>query len=378
MVERFNRDSRDLELTVSALDHEAFKSSIFATLDRGNPPDLFSYWAVARVQSIVGQLVPIDSMWDAEGLSKKFAPSLVALASTYDGKKYLLPITQHYVGFYYNIQVFKSAGVEPPRTWTQFLDVCDRLKKAGVAPIALGAKAKWPAQFWFDYLLLRTAPIEYRERLMSGRARYTDAEVMRAFKYWSELSMKGYFTANPNEGDWDRGAAEDVFAGKAGMTLMGTWLSAYLSDAQHRWIGGQDYGFFSFPIIDESIPLVAVGPVDGLIVPNKASHVEGAMRALAHLATEESQQAMSRGSGAFAPNRLVQRQSYSSFQQGILDDMEMSRHWAFAFDLSTPPAVAQIGLDAFAEFLEFPGQYPRTLKEVDRRIRALQAKPTPP
>lgn len=34
----------------------------------------------------------------------------------------------------------------------------DTLKAKGVVPIALGAKDQWPAQFWFDILLLRTAP----------------------------------------------------------------------------------------------------------------------------------------------------------------------------------------------------------------------------
>ena len=44
------------------------------------------------------------------------------------------------------------------------------LKAKGIAPIALGSKNRWPAQFWFDYLLLRTAGPDYRAKLMSGES----------------------------------------------------------------------------------------------------------------------------------------------------------------------------------------------------------------
>ena len=56
---------------------------------------------------------------------------------------------------------------------------CKTLKGAGVKPFALGSKNRWPAQFWFDYILLRTAGPEYRAKLMAGEASYTDPEVMR-------------------------------------------------------------------------------------------------------------------------------------------------------------------------------------------------------
>ena len=55
-------------------------------------------------------------------------------------------------------------------------------------PISLGSMNRWPAQFWFDYLLLRTAGPEYRAKLMAGEAAYTDPEVVRAMELWAELA----------------------------------------------------------------------------------------------------------------------------------------------------------------------------------------------
>lgn len=62
-----------------------------------------------------------------------------------------------------------------------------------VTPIALGAKEKWPAQFWFDYLLLHTAGYEYRQQLMEGKISYTDVSVRKVFDLWAGLIDKGYF-----------------------------------------------------------------------------------------------------------------------------------------------------------------------------------------
>ncbi len=66
-------------------------------------------------------------------------------------------------------------------------------KAAGIVPISLGSMNQWPAQFWFDYLILRTAGAEYRAKLMAGEAAYTDPEVVRAMELWAELVDAGCF-----------------------------------------------------------------------------------------------------------------------------------------------------------------------------------------
>ncbi len=112
MARVFNSHSTRYELKPTSLDHEAFKSSISDTLRAGQPPDLYSYWAGARTASIVSDLEPIDDIWQQAGLDARFAPSLVRAASEYGGKKYFIPLTQHYVAFFYNKQVFTSSPVK--------------------------------------------------------------------------------------------------------------------------------------------------------------------------------------------------------------------------------------------------------------------------
>jgi multiple sugar transport system substrate-binding protein/raffinose/stachyose/melibiose transport system substrate-binding protein len=364
MAWTFNDMNPLYELKPVSLDHEAFKSSIRDTLNSGNPPDLYSYWAGARTASIVTDLEPIDEIWKRAKLDDYFSTSLIRAASEYEGKKYLIPLTQHYVGFFYNKSLFSAHNLTPPTTWAEFHAVCETLKSAGVIPVALGAKEKWPAQFWFDLIMLRTAPYEFRQRLMSGQVGYDDRRVGATFRHWADLLEKGYFNASPHNLSWDTGANELVYQGKAAMTLMGTWNIGYFTNDAHRWEPGKDFDFFPFPVIEADLPKVSLGPIDGLVMPKHAPNLAGASETIVFLAGAQAQQSISRGSGALAPNQQVPVAFYSDIQKRVRHEIDSSPYFAFNYDLATPPAVAQLGLNAFSEFLAFPDEYADIQKQL--------------
>lgn len=370
MARVFNANNPRYELKAVALDHESFDASMQDTLQHGHPPDLYSYWAGERTAAVLADLEPIDDVWKQAKLDERFSASLIRAASVYRGKTYFLPLTQHVVGFFYSKKVFAAYGVQPPKTWEEFLAVCERLRSGGVTPIALGAKDRWPAQFWFDFLLLRTVPYEFRERLMAGSASYDDPKVHAVFARWAELIEKGYFNAAPNDAAWDKDANAMVHDGKAAMTLMGTWNLGHLAQKPYEWVPGKDYGFFPFPMIVPEIPAVALGPIDGIVIPKKAQNLPGAKEALVFLAGVEAQRAFSQGSGALAPNLDIPRSVYNEVQQHALDEIGRSPYFAFPYDLSTPPALAELGLNAFSEFLAYPKAYPTLLRQLARDVHA--------
>lgn len=365
MVKAINLMHPEIELVVTPLDHEAFKTSIRKTLEAGNPPDLYSYWAGTRVSSVLDKLEPIDDVWASGSFDKVFPPMIAESACTYEGRKYLLPITQHLVCFFYNRAVFEKLQLAPPATWEEFVLVCETIKKAGIVPVALGTKTRWPAQFWFDYLLLRTAPFAYRQRLMRGEAHYTDPEVAKAVGLWTQCVTAGYFNKDATKTAWDSGANEMVFRGEAAMTLMGTWIMGGFGDEAHRWTGGKEYDAFPFPIVDPTIPSVPLGPIDGLVIPRNALNITGAKDVFLHFGQAGNQELMSRGSGAFAPSQLVASSAYSPLQMRLRKELESCRDWGFAYDLAVPPQVAELGLEAFNEILEFPELSTEILRKLD-------------
>ena len=364
------KEQTGITVVDSPIGHEDFKTGILVRAAGNNLPDVFSYWAGARTQFVVdgGNLGTIDAMWDAQGLDVAVAQSVADGATTYNGSRYLVPFGYHYAGMFYNAKVMADAGVtEFPADWDGFLALCENLKAQGITPIALGSMNRWPAQFWFDYLLLRTAGPEYRASLMAGDASYTDAEVGRAMQLWKDLVDAGYFAANANADDWT-GASDRVARGDAAMTLMGTWITGYWNG--NGLMAGADYDFFEFPTIDAGVPNAVVGPVDGWLIAANAENRANAEALVAFLASDPASQAKwAQIQGALSPNVNVDESTYTSVMLRALAAVGNADTFAFNYDLATTPPAAEFGLDMFQRFMDDPAGYAQHLADTEAGVR---------
>ena len=131
-----------------------------------------------------------------------------------------------------------------------------------------------------------------------------------------------------------------------------------------------DYDFFPFPVVDPSIPDVAVGPIDGVVLPKEARNPDAAKQVLARLADVGPQTTFNTGSGALAPNKNVPDSTYNELQLRVKALLAKIPNWAFNYDLATPPPVADVGLNAFSKFLDSPGNYMEILAETEKLAKA--------
>lgn len=370
LVDDFVAMHPDVNRVDAPVDHEEMKTQILAQLAGGNPPDVFSYWAGARVQFVVDgdRLQPIDDIWEANDMDAMFPPAIVQNAATYDDMKYFVPLTLHWVGFFYNKHLFEEVGVEVPETWDELVAVAEAFKEADIPTFALGSIDRWPGQFWFDMILLRTAGNEYRHKLMNGEASYTDEQVVRAFELWKELVDAGYFFPDANAYNWDD-AASFVANDEAAMTLMGTWITGLLVNDLEQ-VPGEDYGYFAFPIIDEDVPHASLGPIDGFVVPKDAANPDTAKAFLVYLTDPDVQLEFALGAGNMAPSLLADTSQYDVVTAAILEEIAGDDIFAFNYDLATPPPVAEVGLNSFAEFMDNPGGYMEMLERVQEDAAA--------
>ena len=362
-IAKFEADS-GYTLKDSPVGHEDFKTDILVRAAGQSLPDVFSYWAGARVQFVVDSnaLRSIDDLWASANLDDVVAKSVADSATLYNGKRYLVPFNYHYAGMFYNKKVLDEVGVtELPADWDGFLALCKTLKASGVTPIALGSKDRWPAQFWFDYLLLRTAGPDYRAELMEGSAAYDDGEVVDAMAIWKELVDKGYFLPNANADGWTD-ASDKVARGDAAMTLMGTWITGYWNEL--GLAPGEDYDFFPFPAMADGVANTVVGPVDGLVISANAENVEGAEAFLSYMmSSADVQAAWTNAFGALSANVNVDPANYNDVMQRAFSTVADAEVFAFNYDLATPPPVAEVGLSMFARFMDDPSAYEAILSE---------------
>lgn len=357
------------EAVVSPIEHEAFKDQILVALAGGEPPDVFSYWAGARTQSVFenGHLQPITQVFDNADVWNNFPQALVD-AGIHGGEPHLLPFGFHYVAFFYNPHVMAAAGVTSmPTNSEEFFAAAEQIADSGVKPIALGSMNRWPAQFWFDFLILRTAGPEYRAKLMSGEASYTDPEVVAAMELWKDLADAGFFVDDANAYTWTD-AADQVANGEAAMTLMGTWITGYWNGIGLEPV--TDYDFFNFPVLDPSIENAALGPIDGWALSADAANPEGAMLLLEHYADPGNQLTWALEQGALPPNSNADTTQLNPVMAKALVEVGKADSYSFNYDLATPPPVAEVGLDMFQAFMDDPSGYADLLSSAQSDAQA--------
>ncbi|HXM55144.1 MAG TPA: extracellular solute-binding protein, partial [Candidatus Dormibacteraeota bacterium] len=144
----------NVTIDVVPIQNEQFTTKIPVALQSQDPPDVYQQWGG-------GQLADQVAAGKVKDITNDVKPWIGSLGGAADnwkvnGKQYGIPYSLGLVGFWYNKDLFAKASIaQPPATWDDFLADIGKLKSAGITPIALGAKDKWPDAFYWDYLAVR-------------------------------------------------------------------------------------------------------------------------------------------------------------------------------------------------------------------------------
>lgn len=260
-INQFAAANPDIQITHNGYPQEQYKRDFTAGLRTGRA-DLAFWYAGERLRDAADNklLTPLDADTVALLKRKKFHPATIE-GTRIDGEVYGFPLYYYVWGLVYRKSLFERLQLQPPATWSEFLQVCARLKAAGVAPLAVGAKSGWPAAGWFDYLNLRINGIDFHRKLLRGDARFTDARVRQVFDVWGGLLRKGYFLEATMDQEMDR-VLPYLYRNHVGMMLMGSFIAARFPEAI-----AADMGFFAFPNYSPAMPPYEEAPLDVLIQP---------------------------------------------------------------------------------------------------------------
>src|SRR5690606_1262077 len=108
-------------------------------------------------------------------------------------------------GMFYSKDLFEQAGItEEPQTLDDLEAAVDKLKDAGIAPIALGAKAAWPAAHWHYFFALRACDQDVIAGLTTNPD-FTDGCWLTAAENLADFVdiepfNEGFLTTSPQEG----------------------------------------------------------------------------------------------------------------------------------------------------------------------------------
>jgi raffinose/stachyose/melibiose transport system substrate-binding protein len=266
-----------VKVELQFLENEAFKAKLPTLLQSDDPPSLFYTWGggVLKTQSETGKIRAIDAALDANGGEWRNELSQGAIsAMTFDGKVYAAPFKSGVVSFWYNKDLFKKAGVDGTaiHTWTDFTGAVQKIKAAGIAPLACGGGDKWPIHFYWSYLAMREAGQAGFDAAKAGQnGGFTAEPFVKAGQLLADLGKM-----NPCQDGWQGATWPETVPvfddGRAAMILgfenMATPTSQAANATDGKGLSQDNIGRFAFPTIDGGAGKITedFGGINGWVV----------------------------------------------------------------------------------------------------------------
>jgi glucose/mannose transport system substrate-binding protein len=228
----------------------------------GDPPTAAQFNTSKQFHDIVDQglLNNVDDVAAKENWDKIFPASIIASIKI-NGHYYAAPVDIHMPAwFFYSKPAFAKAGItKDPVTFDEFIADLDKLKKAGVIPLALGGQA-WQEKITFDAIFANVGGPDlflkvYRDRDVNAVKSDAFKKVLTAFK-----QLHNYVDPGSPGRNWNDATAL-VISGKAGVQIMGDWAKGEFSAAKQT--AGKDFG--CFPGLGPKSPYQVAG--DAFVFP---------------------------------------------------------------------------------------------------------------
>ncbi|MFC7762350.1 extracellular solute-binding protein [Catellatospora bangladeshensis] len=264
----------NVKVVIQPLENEAFKAKLTTATQAGSPPDLFQSWGGGVLKQQVDAGLVKDITADVQPWIGSLLPAAVQ-PFTVDGKIYGVPFDVGMVGFWYNKDLFAKAGITaPPTTWAELLTTVSKIKAAGIVPIALAGKEKWPGHFYWAYLAMRVGGLGALQKAAED-GNFDTPDFIAAGQRLKELVdlqpfQKGFLGADYSSPD---GQAATMGNGGAAMELMGQWAPSVQASTSTSKKGlGDKLGYFAFPAVDGGKGSVAeaFGGGNGFVVGKNA------------------------------------------------------------------------------------------------------------
>ncbi|MBV8604905.1 MAG: carbohydrate ABC transporter substrate-binding protein [Pelomonas sp.] len=207
----------------------------------GNPPTAAQFNTSRQFLDIVDQglLNNVDDVATREGWDK-FLPPLVLNAVRVKGHYYAVPVEIHNPEWiWYSKAAFKKAGITAePRNFDELFAALDKLKAAGIVPLAHGGQP-WQDNIVFTAVLANLGGRELYLKVMRDR----DPAAIRSEAFKQVLltfkRLHGYVDKGSPGRNWND-ATTMLINGRAGVQIMGDWVKGELTNAKLE--AGRDYG----------------------------------------------------------------------------------------------------------------------------------------
>jgi glucose/mannose transport system substrate-binding protein len=237
---------------------EAARSTAINRIVGGTPSTAAQFNTSKQFHDIIdaGLLNNVDEVAQKNGWDK-WLPAPILNSIKVKGHFYAVPVNIHMPAwFWYSKAAFAKAGITAePKSADEFFAALDKLKAAGVVPLAQGGQP-WQEKILFDAWLAHVGGSDmymkiYRDRDAATLQSPAFKNVMVSYK-----KLKSYTDAGSPGRNWND-ATSMVISGKAGVQIMGDWAKGEFQAANQT--AGKEFG--CFPGFGPKSPYIIAGDV---------------------------------------------------------------------------------------------------------------------
>lgn len=291
-VKAFEEANPNIKVEIQAYGDEEIKDKIRVLLGSADSPDVYFTWAGERLNNYVktDNAMDISSYYEADSEWKdNFAPAQLE-ACEKNGSLYAVPWNYSCKAMVYNKAVFEEAGVtDVPKTWSELLDVCEKVKATGKTPIAIGNQYSWVVCHYLTALNgVFVDPETLNSNYTMETVEYTDPGYAQALDLIKDLYDKGYVNEDVNSMPWETSQA---------MVQEGT--AAMIYEEVQDFVNYEEkipegWDWFELPEVEGTSGVNGniIGGPDCFVVNTATQHPDECIALLKWLTTDESQAEM--------------------------------------------------------------------------------------
>jgi raffinose/stachyose/melibiose transport system substrate-binding protein len=218
----FEAANPDIKVDLQFTPDADYQNRLATALRGGKGPDIAQLKAYGELQPLVeaGYLEPLNDIVPAIAEMPETATG--GVISVADGKFYGVPYSVPVLGVFYNTALFEANGVSVPTTYAEFLAACEKLKAAGITPIASGGAqgSAWALEIGVGMIGPTIYGADFYGEMMSGKATFEDPRYIATLKRFAEL--KPYYSDGFAGVDYTT-STQQFINGQAAMFFGGSW-----------------------------------------------------------------------------------------------------------------------------------------------------------
>lgn len=130
IIQTFEEENPGIRIVVETQDWEQMTPKFFAAHAAGNAPDII--WCIMDEMGAaldLNALEPLENLFLKDWTEEEIADidDSFFQFGVRDGKHYQITHSRNYMAMYYRADLFEEKGLEVPKTWDEFIEVCQAL-----------------------------------------------------------------------------------------------------------------------------------------------------------------------------------------------------------------------------------------------------------